>query len=575
MLPEVETDASGIASFMLNESRDTISINASFVGTSVTSAAIYIGSEVNNGEVLFDLTNDLLGNRITTFITGSELEENLAELLKGNIYLQAASDIHPTGELRGQVHLAAEYNFVAELNSEEVIPSITSNAYGLGSFELTFDKERLNFRIICQNMSGSINDAKLHIGDIGIVGNEIEDVSTFIDGNTIFGSIEASAELLNNIFNEEVYINVSTADFPDGEIRAQLKLNKGLSFEVFADGQQMVPIENSPAKGIAVFRLSPTLDSLYYNIVATNIASSLNYCHFHIGAAGEAYGGLQLDFSNTINGNSSKGFLTGGQISNTAIKHLLLGELALIFHTNAFPNGQIRGQTIKFAHEGYTIQIDGLQEVPVVITAAYGTGVLSINRDRSCAYYNWLAGDLSSEATAAQLMHAPVGSVGPVIFDMTDMMQASGTQAKAKGAWKTTTAEPFSDFNADLIAENSVYLNINTTNNVDGEIRGQILSGTVFYTTTVIVNVFKEEEFLFSISPNPSKELITVKTDEFSKSEITVTIYDMMGREILNKLIESNTNTVNVNIGELKKGTYLIQLKDGKGNQVSKKLIKQ
>lgn len=574
VVPAITTNASGIGTFMLNNNRDTISINMSIIGSSATSAGIYIGSEGSSGTLLIDLTNDLIGNSICTSLTGNVLLDNLSDFLKGNLYLQLSTIDHPNGELRGQILLASDWNIVAELSSDEAVPSNTSSGYGIGSFGLSMDKEQLNFKIICQNLTGAISNVKLYIGDIGNVGTEIENLNAYIDGNVIIGSIPASSDFLNNVFSHNVYLNISTTDYPDGQIRSQLRLNEGLSFEVFADGQQMLPIVNTPAKALGVFRLSPTLDRLYYDVVATGINSSLNYIHFHIGSFGQNYGALQLDFTSSIQGNHVKGFLTGAQISNIAIKRLLRGNLALISHTGNYPNGEIRGQAVKFAHEGYTSKLSGAEVVPTVSTSAYGSGAVSVNQEQNRAYYHWVAGDLSSSATEVQFLNAPSGNEGPMIYDMSTIMLASGSEATAKGVWKSTDAQPFSSSNANLFSEGEVYLNINTSNYPNGELRGQLLPGVNFCsTTTVSIGEAVTEPIHLSIYPNPTNAMITIKTNKLLPNDAFIDIIDISGRTF-HPPFDLDREDVRVNLAGLQAGVYFLRLNDGNGF-VSQMVIKE
>jgi len=192
LVPELMTDAAGIGTFMLNDKRDSLSINVSIVGASSISAGIYMGSAGTVGTLVKDLSDDLLGNRITTVLTGSELNDNISNFIKGELYLLVASNENPMGELRGQILLNSDMSIVASLSANEAIPPNFSGAYGLGSFDLSLDRKVLNFKLICQNLIGDITDVTLNIGSLGDVGAVLESLDAFIDGNTVIGSIEAS-----------------------------------------------------------------------------------------------------------------------------------------------------------------------------------------------------------------------------------------------------------------------------------------------------------------------------------------------------------------------------------------------
>ena len=72
-----------------------------------------------------------------------------------------------------------------------------------------------------------------------------------------------------------------------------------------------------------------------------------------------------------------------------------------------------------------------------------------------------------------------------------------------------------------------------------------------------------------SMYPNPVKN----NTLYFSsKEDLKVTIYDVLGKQILVKNLNSNTN--NINVETLKKGVYIVKIVSDYG-EVTKKLIKQ
>jgi hypothetical protein len=73
------------------------------------------------------------------------------------------------------------------------------------------------------------------------------------------------------------------------------------------------------------------------------------------------------------------------------------------------------------------------------------------------------------------------------------------------------------------------------------------------------------------IIPNPAKNLLNIE----SKNNITsVQIFDMMGKEILNKISEKLTQNIQINLSEIQipKGIYFIKLQSNVGF-VTQKLI--
>ncbi|MGL4598388.1 MAG: CHRD domain-containing protein, partial [Bacteroidia bacterium] len=292
VVPAVATGAKGIGSLMLNKTRDSLAVNMSFNGLSgaPTSVWIYQGAAGVNGAQLIDLTAYMTGNRIAMQLSGAAVTGNIANLFKEDLYLLVATQANPTGEIRGQIKLESDWNFAADLTGMEAIPAVSGNAYGLGSFSLSLDKTKLSYRIICQNLTGAITGATLHFGAMGQTGTLVNDLTSSVNGNVISGTLVPTSMMLDSLFARKIYLNITTATNPTGELRSQLINYKGLTFEAMIDGGQMVPAIASPGQGISLIRLSPTMDTLYYDAVMDNINTNIDYAHLHVGNAGFAYG---------------------------------------------------------------------------------------------------------------------------------------------------------------------------------------------------------------------------------------------------------------------------------------------
>jgi hypothetical protein len=568
VVPANNSNAKGLASFMLNKKRDSISINIGMVGLEATNVAIYAGKEGENGTLLLDLSTFLDGNKISTLIKGAQVTTNIAKWLRGDLYILVSTANNPTGEIRGQIKLEADLHFVADLNGTQAVPQVTGPAYGLGSFALSGDKSKLHFNIICQNLTGAMTGAKLHIGATGSTGAETADLATFITGNVISGSVTTDAAFLNSLSNGEIYLNITTAANPSGEVRSTLRLQKGLAFDAFATGMQMIPTVNTNGKAVCVFRIVPSMDTLFYDVVVDNINTNIDYSHLHIGFAGDEYEALQMDFSSSINGHRIKGFKKGaGALSNTTIAKLLISNLSLVVHTAAHPTGEIRGQVVRFAREGYTIKMDGAQSVPSTASNAFGMGIVSISREEQDAHYMWVAGNLSATTTGAHFHNQEAGQTGAVIYDMSSTLDATDTYASDFGYWKNTDANtPFSTMLASQIDNNKVYLNIHNANFPDGEIRGQVLKGQIFYpATSDSKDVLLENNASISISPNPTSEDVLVKIEHLPTAKINLKITDILGKTVSNKAFShiNGAFSSRLDLTDLNSGVYIVTVEDG------------
>src|SRR5689334_16947478 len=65
VVPAVTTNANGVASFILNKTRDSLTISLSMIGLSgpAVNVSLYQGEEGSNGTSVIDLTPSLTGNK--------------------------------------------------------------------------------------------------------------------------------------------------------------------------------------------------------------------------------------------------------------------------------------------------------------------------------------------------------------------------------------------------------------------------------------------------------------------------------------------------------------------------------
>jgi hypothetical protein len=111
-------------------------------------------------------------------------------------------------------------NFRASLDSFQETPPLTSSATGTGTFVLT--SAGLQYDITLRNLSGSmITMSHFHNGAPGVSGPVIEPI-TFV-GNRATGTwTDMTSDERNLLLNGNIYVNVHTPAYPNGEIRGQV-----------------------------------------------------------------------------------------------------------------------------------------------------------------------------------------------------------------------------------------------------------------------------------------------------------------------------------------------------------------
>lgn len=137
---------------------------------------------------------------------------------------------------------------------------------------------------------------------------------------------------------------------------------------------------------------------------------------------------------------------------------------------------QAHAQTVAFP----TITLSGANENPGVLTGSVGSGTVSVNISTGIVTYRIDVFNMPVGTTAGHFHIGAVGQNGPVVVNFTvatnisNDFGISGTASAAdlipRAAQGINTWE---DFLQGLLLGN-VYMNIHSTNNPGGEIRGQV-----------------------------------------------------------------------------------------------------
>jgi hypothetical protein len=140
-------------------------------------------------------------------------------------------------------------------------------------------------------------------------------------------------------------------------------------------------------------------------------------------------------------------------------------------------SSQAQAQTITF-----TAQLHGGNEVPVVVTGSVGTSTVTWNTVTRTGTYRVDVYNMPVGTTASHIHAGAVGAGGPVIINFTVPAGGISNDYALTGTFSCTdvTARPpqginsCDDFEQALLLNNT-YVNVHSTANPGGEIRGQLI----------------------------------------------------------------------------------------------------
>jgi hypothetical protein len=115
--------------------------------------------------------------------------------------------------------LADMVNFKADLKSSEEVPP--NDSAGKGTAEVTLDTaaNKVNWKITFEGLTGDAAAAHFHgPADMGQNAGPVVDISANINE----GSADVTPEQAQMIQDGKTYLNIHTAQYPDGEIRGQV-----------------------------------------------------------------------------------------------------------------------------------------------------------------------------------------------------------------------------------------------------------------------------------------------------------------------------------------------------------------
>jgi hypothetical protein len=247
-VPPVTTDGSGRALLVLDDDLETLHYWVSVTGlTDITAAHIHIGKPGVNGPVVFPLFDGSgtfdTENPISGTLTLTPIQ--VTELIAGNYYVNVHTADNPDGEIRGQVGISTEPSrYAARLSGVEEVPPVYTEASGRAEFVLNASMDTISYTVSVANI-GEITEASVYRGRPGEIGTPViplyEGVGPFDEDNPITDTVPLDARTLLDLVAGNLYVNVLTTDYPEGEIRGPIAFDAVFLPIIFNNYEAAIP----------------------------------------------------------------------------------------------------------------------------------------------------------------------------------------------------------------------------------------------------------------------------------------------------------------------------------------------
>lgn len=371
--------------------------------------------------------------------------------------------------------------FKAILQGSQEVPANASPATGVVIVKYNTATKFLDLSGDYQGFTSTVNNSHIHSpAQPGINASVLFNLTnTAGTTGTLRGTATLTAAQEGELFNGLMYVNVHTIALPAGEIRGQLSSATEEQTEYFdgrLQGAQQVPPNGSLGMGAVVAIVDKTVDSIWLTGNFSGLTAVASAAHIHnngpVHTTGPIF--LNLSFSPATSGTLH----VAAPITDANQTQMLNGTTYVNIHNAPFQDGEIRAQLTTLSQTRYLkATLDNLQEVPSNSSPGRGTAIVRYN---TVTRLLDLVGDYQNVTSAVNNSHihasAPPGSNASVLFNLTNTGGTSGTLA---GSATLTPAQE-----TDLL-NGLMYVNVHTTINSGGEIRGQLTptSGLTDYLT--------------------------------------------------------------------------------------------
>jgi hypothetical protein len=405
------------------------------------------------------------------------------------------------------------------LSGANEVPAVSTTVTGSATIDL-LDNGTIEYNVTLANPDGvallGAAGAHIHCAGSGMNGPVVAFLAQPVDGGLLTSLVGFSgvlndssiiadtcgstiAMLYASIVSGSAYINVHSTENPSGEVRGNMVKNV---ISVSLSGGEEVPAVTTDVTGSATIELLADGTIEYSGSVLNPSGVAVlgaAGAHIHCGMSGEngpavvflaqpVDGGLltsPVQFSGILDDSSIADDSCGGTIA-LLYASIRAGNTYVNVHSTENPSGEVRGQTLPPTSIGDVISItlSGENAVPTITTTVTGTTTFQKFSDGTIEFDTSMAnpdGVALLGVSGAHFHCAAFGMNGPLVALLAQPVEGGRMETEvgfagyldATSIIDGTTCGDTIDLLYASIMEGNAYVNVHSTENPSGEVRGQ------------------------------------------------------------------------------------------------------
>lgn len=212
-VPSNTSSTTGIFNGLYDKTTKKVTYSVAVTGATPSAMHLHNAKVGTNGDVIVEL----VGTSGTTIALTAAQE---TELLAGNFYFNAHTTAFPNGEIRGQIASDNMVVFSNTLSGANEAPTPNSST-ATGTVYALYNKSTKALKYVITYANLTPTAMHFHKGAVGVAGGvELEIPAPYSSGTS--GSVTLTAAQETDLLSQLWYVNVHSANFAGGEVRAQL-----------------------------------------------------------------------------------------------------------------------------------------------------------------------------------------------------------------------------------------------------------------------------------------------------------------------------------------------------------------